>query len=119
MQHLIEKIKQHPDYHQAGMILCHEGVVRQNSRDGKKITGLRVHLNKEAIHKILAKYRKRPGIIDVLIEIHHETDLNVGDTIMFLVVAGDIRENVIATLSEALDDIKSSATFKTEYYESG
>jgi len=117
MQHLIDKIKQHPDYHQSGMILCHEGVVRQNSKDGKKVTGLRVKVNKEALQKIMNHYRERPGIIDILVEIHHDMDLNIGDTIMSLVVAGDIRKNVISTLSEALDDIKLSVTSKTEYYD--
>jgi len=117
MQHLIDQIKQHPDYHLSGMILCHEGIVRQTSTNGKKVTGLRVKVNKQALHKIIAHYRTRPGIIDVLIEIHDEIHLNVGDTIMYLVVAGDIRGNVISTLSEALDDIKSSVTTKTEYYE--
>ena len=118
MQHLIDQIKQHPDYHQSGMILCHEGVVRQTSRNRKKVTGLKVHVNKELLHKIIDQFRSRPGIIDVLIEINHDVDLKVGDTIMFLVVAGDIRSNVIATLSEALDEIKTFVTHKTEYYES-
>jgi len=117
MKHLIDQIKNHPDYHLSGMILCHEGVVRQTSITGKKVCGLRVQVNKDALHKILARYRERPGILDVLIEIFHDIDLKVGDTIMYLVVAGDIRKNVIATLSEALDEIKSSVTTKTEYYE--
>jgi len=117
MQHLIDQIKQHPDFHQSGMILCHEGVVRETSRNGKKVNGLRVQVNKETLDNVIAHYRSQPGILDVLIEIFHEKDLKVGDTIMYLVVAGDIRTNVIATLSKALDDIKSSVTTKTEYYE--
>jgi molybdopterin synthase catalytic subunit len=119
MKHLVDQIKKHPDYHQSGMILCHEGVVRQTSHDGKIVTGLRVQVNKERLHKVLNDYRARPGIIDVLIEINNDIDLRVGDTIMYLVVAGDIRKNVISTLSDALDDIKSSVTTKTEYHEQG
>jgi len=118
MQHLIDQIKEHPDYHQSGMILCHEGVVRQTSSNEKKVTGLRVQINKEALDKVIDHYRSKPGILDILVEIFHEKDLKVGDTIMFLVVAGNIRSNVITTLSEALDEIKSSVTTKTEYYES-
>jgi len=117
MQHLIDQIKQHPDYHQSGMILCHEGIVRQTSSDGKRVSGLRVQINNESLLNVIARYRARSGIIDVLIEINNDMDLNVGDTIMYLVVAGDIRKNVIATLSDALDDIKSSVTDKIEYYE--
>jgi molybdopterin synthase catalytic subunit len=41
----------------------------------------------------------------------------VGDDIMHLMVAGDIRENVISVLSETLDAIKTKVTKKTEYLE--
>jgi molybdopterin synthase catalytic subunit len=35
---------------------------------------------------------------------------------MMLVVAGDIRENVIETLTDTLNAIKSTVTSKTEYF---
>ena len=35
---------------------------------------------------------------------------------MMLVVAGDIRENVLATLTDTLNEIKSSVTSKTEFF---
>ena len=35
---------------------------------------------------------------------------------MLLVVAGDIRENVIKVLNDALNDIKSTVTKKIEYF---
>jgi hypothetical protein len=35
---------------------------------------------------------------------------------MYLVVAGEIRENVIRTLQGTLDAIKSTATQKTEFF---
>ena len=38
---------------------------------------------------------------------------------MLLVVAGDIRENVIATLADTLNAIKSTVTQKTEYFTEG
>ena len=44
---LIANIKQRPDYDQVGMILCHNGVVRGTSRDGRKVTGLRVAVDRE------------------------------------------------------------------------
>ena len=118
LEQLIEKIKQHPDYHQAGMILAHNGVVRQTSRDGRKVTGLRVAVDRSKLDKILALKKETPGIIEILVEIFDEQDLAVGDDVMFLVVAGDIRETVIATLKEALDEIKSTVTQKTEFFTS-
>ena len=116
LEQLIERIKQHPDYHQAGMILAHNGVVRQTSRDGRKVTGLRVAVDRNKLDNILAIKKEIPGIIEILVEIFDKQDLEVGDDVMFLVVAGDIRETVIATLKETLDEIKSTVTSKTEFY---
>ena len=45
LTHLIDKIKKHPDYDKAGMILCHNGIVRSTSRDGRKVSGLKVRVN--------------------------------------------------------------------------
>ena len=36
---------------------------------------------------------------------------------MILIVAGDIRENVIAVLTDTLNQIKTTVTEKTEYFE--
>ena len=113
---LIETIKQHPDFHQAGMILAHNGVVRQTSRDGRTVTGLRVAVDRDKLENILARKKETPGIIEILVEIFDDQDLAVGDDVMFLVVAGDIRETVIATLKETLDEIKTTVTQKTEFY---
>ena len=116
LEQLIENIKQHPDYHGAGMILAHNGVVRQTSRDGRKVSGLRVMVDRKKLDRILARRKDTPGIIEILVEIFSEQDLAVGDDVMFLVVAGDIRETVITTLKETLDEIKSTVTRKTEFY---
>ena len=116
LEHLIEKAKQHPDFHQAGMILAHNGVVRQTSRDGRNVTGLRVAVDHAKLESILARKKETPGIIEILVEIFEQKDLAVGDDVMFLVVAGDIRETVIATLKETLDEIKTTVTQKTEFY---
>ena len=114
---MIETIKKHPDYHKSGMILCHNGVVRQTSRDGRKVTGLKVAVNHKKLEQILSEQKKRPGIIDILIEIDKDKDLSVGDDVMGIVVAGDIRENVIACLTDTLNAVKSTVTSKTEFFE--
>ncbi len=113
---LIAKIKEHPDYPRVGMILCHNGVVRASSRDGRKVTGLEVKVDHQRLEEILTRYRSREGIIEILVEIVESRTLSVGDDIMWLVVAGDVRENVISTLADALDEIKATVTSKTEHY---
>ena len=116
IKQLLEQVKQHPDYTRVGMILCHNGVVRGTSRDGRRVSGLRVAVDRDKLRQTVEKYKKRTGITEILVEINADCDLSVGDDVMALVVAGDIRENVLNTLSDALNEIKSSVTHKTEYF---
>lgn len=113
---LIDQIKRRPDYSKVGMLLCHNGVVRGTSRDGRKVNGLRVAVDRDQLAHVLESHRARPGIVDILVEINADKDLKVGDDVMLLVVAGDIRENVTAALSDTLNAIKSTVTHKTEYF---
>ncbi len=113
---LLEKIKQHPDYHKAGMILCHNGVVRTTSREGEEVTGLKVEVNHARLKEILEEQKQRPGIVEILIEIFEDKLLTVGDDVMFIVVAGDIRETVIASLTDTLNLVKAEVTSKTQYF---
>ncbi len=112
---LINRIKSHPDYAKAGMILCHNGVVRGTSRDGRRVSGLTLTVNREALEDILSEQRQRPGIIDILVEIR-EGSLKVGDDVMFIVVAGDLRDHVIPVLEDTLNAIKERVTHKTEHF---
>ncbi|RLC20737.1 MAG: molybdenum cofactor biosynthesis protein MoaE [Deltaproteobacteria bacterium] len=115
LAHLIDKVKKHPDYDKAGMILCHNGVVRGTSRDGRSVSGLSITVDHQKLQEIITEHKKRPGIVEILVEIA-EGKLSLGDDVMFLVVAGDIRDNVIATLSDTLNAIKSTVTKKTEFF---
>ena len=49
-------------------------------------------------------------------QLAEDRDLAVGDDVMILIVAGDIRENVIAALADTLNLIKATVTEKTEYF---
>ena len=112
---LIERVKSHPHYAKAGMILCHNGVVRETSRDGRRVSGLTLKVDREALEAILAEQRERPGIVDVLVEIR-EGSLKVGDDVMFIVVAGDLRDHVIPVLEDTLNAIKERVTHKMEHF---
>ena len=117
LTHLIDTIKKHPDYDKACMILCHNGIVRSTSRDGRKVSGLKVRVNHEKLNKVIKENKKKPGIVEILVEIADNKDLLIGDDVMLLVVAGDIRENVISTLRDTLNAIKTTVTSKTEFFE--
>jgi len=113
---LLESIKKHPDYDKVGMILCHNGVVRGTSRDGRAVKGLRVAVDHQKLADIVSAQKKIAGIVDIKVEIAEDRDLAVGDDVMLLLVAGDIRENVIAVLTDTLNQIKIAVTDKTEFF---
>ncbi|HOO91262.1 MAG TPA: molybdenum cofactor biosynthesis protein MoaE [Syntrophales bacterium] len=110
---MIRKVKSHPDYKKAGMILCHNGVVRNTSRDGRPVSELLVKADYDRLREIISEIKRRPGIIEVLVEVQ-EGMLSPGDDVMLVVVAGDFRENVFSALRDAVDRIKSEVTKKTE-----
>lgn len=114
MNALIDKIKTHSDYKKVGMILCHNGVVRGTSRDGAPVTSIDVKADREAIDAVVAEQKARPGIIEILVEVN-EGRLAVGDDLLAIVVAGDIRENVIAVLTDTLNAVKQRGTSKQEH----
>lgn len=113
LQEMIDKVKMHPDYPKVGMILGHNGVVRSTSREGKPVSELTVRVSREPLQKIVDDVRKRPGIIEVLVEIR-EGKLYPGEDVMFVVVAGDFRENVFSALMDAVNRIKADVTRKIE-----
>jgi molybdopterin synthase catalytic subunit len=113
---MVDTIKKHPDYHKTGMILCHNGIVRGTSRNGRKVSGLTISVDYNKLQHVIETYKQQPGIIDILVKIADNRYLKVGDDVMLLVVAGDIRENVIAVLSDTLNAIKTSVTNKTEFF---
>ncbi|MBU0986816.1 MAG: molybdenum cofactor biosynthesis protein MoaE [Proteobacteria bacterium] len=117
LNRLLDTIKQHPDFHRAGMILCHNGVVRSTSRDGRNVSGLTITVDHQKLQQVIATRKQTLGIIEILVHINENRKLSVGDDVMFLVVAGDIRETVISVLSETLDAIKTTVTQKTEFFE--
>ena len=113
---MMNTIKKHPNYDRVGMILCHNGVVRRTSRDGRKVSGLKITVDHEKLQQVIQTHTQRPGILDIRVEIAEDRDLSVGDDVMCLVVAGDIRDNVIPVLSDTLNAIKSTVTTKTEFF---
>lgn len=113
---ILSRIKQRPGFDAVGMVLCHNGVVRGTSRDGRRVSGLRVEVDHPHLARILEENRAVPGVFDIQVEIAEGRDLVVGDDVMVLAVAGDIRETVIRTLEKTLNQIKTSVTHKTEHF---
>lgn len=117
---LREKVKAHPDYDKVGMVLCHNGVVRATSRDGRPVSAISIKVDWDKLKEIIDEHKSYTGIVDIQVELADEhRRLDVGEDVMFIVVAGDIRENVIKCLTDTLNAIKSTVTSKTEYFLEG
>ena len=110
---MIATIKANPNFHKTGMIASHIGIVRSFSRNGKSVEAVDVEFDQAKIEQILSDMKSRPGIVDVLIQTN-TGHLAVGDEIMAVVVAGDIRENVFPVLIDTVERLKSEASTKTE-----
>ena len=113
---MIKQVKNHPEADRVGMILCHNGVVRGTTREGRSVSGLRITVDHKKLREVIAENKQQPGIVEILVEIAEERDLAIGDDVMFLVVAGDIREHVIAALTDTLNAVKSIVTKKKQFY---
>ena len=115
IQDMIEKVKSHPESDKIGMITSHLGIVRGHSRDGRDVSAVQVVYEKGQLEKIINEMKGRDGIIEVLVQFN-EGRVELGDELLAVVVAGDLRENVFPVLTETVDRIKSSACRKKEEY---
>lgn len=98
-----------------GMILVHNGTVRGWSRNDRATVGsLSVRVDSGHIEALRQEFLQYPGIYDIVVEAH-EGLLQPGDDLLFIVVAGDIREHVKPVLSDLLERIKSEAVSKEEH----
>lgn len=116
MDELIARVKAHPDIADAGMILCHNGIVRSSDRSGaRKVEALHIEVADEKIREIHDWGQTLPGIVAVVIEAL-AGDFRVGDDLLYVVVAGDIRENVLDAMRQIVDRLKAEGVKKKEIY---
>ena len=112
----IAELKKKPGFtEKVGMVLVHNGVVRARSRQGgKPVDRLEVCPDQTKIEAICKELSQRPGIFSVTAQAKCGV-FTPGDDLLFIIVAGDIRENVTPTLIDALNRIKSEAIGKSEH----
>ncbi|ADW18940.1 molybdopterin biosynthesis MoaE protein [Desulfobulbus propionicus DSM 2032] len=111
----IETMKKRHDFNdKVGMILIHNGTVRNWSRNGHQdVIALETTVHHEKLEQLRKEYLERPGIYDIIIEARSGRFLP-GDDLLFIIVAGDIREHIKPVLAELLDRIKAEAVTKKE-----
>jgi molybdopterin synthase catalytic subunit len=109
----LEEVKSGPDGARIGMYLMHNGVVRGTARDGTPIGGMDLSFDAQRLEAIVAEIEARPGVVAVRAWIN-EGRLAVGDDIMRVLVAGDIRENVFAALQALVHLVKTDCVREWE-----
>ena len=111
----IAKMKENPKFAKnVGMVLVHNGTVRAWSRQDKSdVAYLEVTPDLTKVEAIRQEFLSREGIYDIIVEAKSGR-FQPGDDLLFLIVAGDLRENVKPVLAELLDRIKAEAVSKKE-----
>ncbi len=111
----LAELKKRPDFaDNVGMILVHNGTARRWSRNGhSNVCKLEVTPDYKKIEQIRQHFLKYKGIYEIIIDAKEGIFLP-GEDLLYIIVAGDIRENVKQALAELLDRIKAEATVKKE-----
>jgi len=112
---MIAEIRRHSEFHKAGMLLAHNGVVRANVPRRPPGQGpARVGVDHPCLARILSEQRNRPGIIDIRVAIAETATLAVGDDVMILIVARRYPRECDRRPDRHSDLIKTTVTKKTE-----
>lgn len=111
----IEEIKKRSDFENLGMFLCHHGIVRATSKDGKPVKSMHLSYNKDKLRTLVEEVSRREGIVSVKVWIN-EGLLHVGDEIMYALVAGKFRTNVFPVLDELISRIKKEIVSEAERF---
>jgi len=117
----IEEIRNNDSECNAGMFLIHNGVVRVTPkaqvREGVQglgqVKALTVSYDKVKADNAIRKALQMEGITNIKVWIN-EGKLNVGDDIMLVLVAGDIRPHVIDALQSLVGDLKTNCITEQE-----
>lgn len=118
LQDIIDAMKKEVGFRKAGAIATFVGVVRGNTEKGEKVQRLTLEAYEDKANEVLANIcndlRKRLGIVDV--QIHHLLgEFDVGEDLVYVLVAGSHRRDVFPVLEEAVERYKREALiFKKE-----
>ncbi len=114
----LKNIRGRADFEKAGAIAVFVGVVRGETAKGEQVRKLTLEAYEEKANEVLMSIcddlRKKPDIVDV--QIHHLLgEFDVGEDLVYVLVAGSHRASVFSVLEEAVERYKKEAPiFKKE-----
>ncbi|MGV8058790.1 MAG: molybdenum cofactor biosynthesis protein MoaE [Smithellaceae bacterium] len=109
----LNEIKENCDAESLGMILVHNGIVRGTAKDGQPVKGMKLSYDKDALESCVTRLENREGIAAIRVWINRGI-LNVGDNIMYLLVAGRFRTDALPVLQELLSTVKNEIVHEEE-----
>lgn len=121
MDQWLKEAKAETDAHQVGMFLFHNGIVRETPKaqvrqgidDGSVVTGMEFSFEKSKVDEVIAETYKMDGIFHIRVWLN-EGELEVGDDIMYVLIGGDIRPNVIDALQFLVGKVKTQCVTEIE-----
>lgn len=117
----LKEAKMDPGASRVGMYLVHNGTVRETPKalvrqgidDGTEVKGMIFSYDADKVEAAIAEARQLEGIYYIKVWLN-EGQLEVGDDIMFVLIGGDIRPNVINGLQFLVEKIKTECVSEIE-----
>lgn len=111
----LENIKKSVNKNSLGMILVHNGIVRGSPKEnGGRVVSLNLKFDEKRLKEIVdAAYKSNSGIKKIVVWIN-EGVLNVGDDMMYVIVAGDRRINILKPFEDLIESIKKDVVEEKE-----
>ena len=116
----LAEAKQSENAAKIGMYLTHNGVVRGTARaqarfgeESAPVSGMIFGYDSEKVDAAIADAYKLPGVFRIRVWLN-EGQLRVGDDIMYVLIGGDIRTNVVHALEYLVGRLKNECVTETE-----
>lgn len=119
----IAEAKKDPSAEKIGMYLTHTGIVRKTAKakvrageeDTKPVTGMHFSYNEEKVEEAISCALVMTGIYYIRVWLNNG-ELELGDTIMQVLIGGDIRPHVVDCLQQLVGTIKNECVIEEEKY---
>ena len=108
-----DEIKQRANPEDLGMIMVHNGIVRGTSKSGRPVQGMKLSYDQKRLNSVIPIFKQRTGVVEVKVWIN-SGNLKVGDNIMFLLVAGRFRTDILPVFEELLTIVKNEIVTEEE-----
>ena len=113
LEQWLNEIKQTADPGELGMILLHNGVVRGTSKQGEAVGRMLLSYDGPALEKAIKEHKEREGIVNIRVWIN-SGELNIGEDIMLVLVAGRFRTDVLPVFESLIAKIKGEIVSEKE-----